>query len=212
MIAQPWNTHLSNFYCCWPPALRLLLRFGFGGGEQRDIGRQSNVTPSHPAIVWVRGNRPHRLAVTAGDGAAAGLRSLPCVDSPPLDQAPAKCPLLGVKRTCLFALHMSAYDPKRTFAKIGLRLRTFGVRYHETFDFFRIKGALRCKANNFLATTSINGSSGSFSFKTLRIRSNAVVISFIVSGPNVVPGIYFLIGIKPPAEIYASNPLCGIYA
>jgi hypothetical protein len=41
----------------------------------------------------------------------------------------------------------------------------------------------------FLATTSINGSSGSFGFKTLRIRSNAVVISFIVSGPNVVPGI-----------------------
>ena len=24
------------------------------------------------------------------------------------------CPLSGVKRTCLFALHMSAYDPKRT--------------------------------------------------------------------------------------------------
>jgi hypothetical protein len=25
-----------------------------------------------------------------------------------------QCPLLGVKRTCLFALHMSAIDPKRT--------------------------------------------------------------------------------------------------
>ena len=25
------------------------------------------------------------------------------------------CPLLGVKRTCLFALQMSAYDPKRTW-------------------------------------------------------------------------------------------------
>jgi hypothetical protein len=25
-----------------------------------------------------------------------------------------KCPLLGVKRTCHFALHMSAYDPKQT--------------------------------------------------------------------------------------------------
>ena len=24
------------------------------------------------------------------------------------------CPLLGVKRTCRFALQMSAYDPKRT--------------------------------------------------------------------------------------------------
>ena len=24
------------------------------------------------------------------------------------------CPLSGVKRTCLLALHMSAYDPKRT--------------------------------------------------------------------------------------------------
>ena len=24
------------------------------------------------------------------------------------------CPLLGVKRTCLFALQMSAFDPKRT--------------------------------------------------------------------------------------------------
>jgi hypothetical protein len=44
---------------------------------------------------------------------------------------------------------MSAYDPKRTLAKIGLRLSTFGVRYHETLDFFRITGALRCKANNF---------------------------------------------------------------
>src|SRR5262249_31763392 len=27
----------------------------------------------------------------------------------------AQCPLSGVKRTCLFALHMSAYDPKRTY-------------------------------------------------------------------------------------------------
>ena len=27
------------------------------------------------------------------------------------------CPLSGVKQTCLFALHMSAYDPKRTLAK-----------------------------------------------------------------------------------------------
>ena len=26
---------------------------------------------------------------------------------------------------------------------------TFDVRYHETLDFFRITGALRCKANNF---------------------------------------------------------------
>ena len=26
------------------------------------------------------------------------------------------CPLSGVKRTCLFALHMSAFDPKRTLA------------------------------------------------------------------------------------------------
>ena len=32
------------------------------------------------------------------------------------------CPLSGVKRTWRFALHMSAFDPKRTFAKIGLRL------------------------------------------------------------------------------------------
>ena len=32
-----------------------------------------------------------------------------------------ECPLLGVKRTCHFALHMSAYDPKRT---LGLRLAT----------------------------------------------------------------------------------------
>ena len=30
-------------------------------------------------------------------------------------QTCCKCPLLGVKRTCHFALQMSAYDPKRTF-------------------------------------------------------------------------------------------------
>ena len=44
---------------------------------------------------------------------------------------------------------MSAYDPKRTFAKLGYASGTFDVRYHETLDFFRIMGALRCKANNF---------------------------------------------------------------
>ena len=27
------------------------------------------------------------------------------------------CPLSGAKRTCRFALHMSAFDPKRTFQK-----------------------------------------------------------------------------------------------
>jgi hypothetical protein len=54
---------------------------------------------------------------------------------------------LRVKRTSAVALHMSAYNPKRTFTKIGLG--AFGVRYHETLDFFRIMGALRCEANNF---------------------------------------------------------------
>ena len=29
-------------------------------------------------------------------------------------------PLLGAKRTCLFALHMSAFDPKRTWAPSSL--------------------------------------------------------------------------------------------
>ena len=28
----------------------------------------------------------------------------------------SRCPLLGVKRTWLIALHMSAFDPKRTSA------------------------------------------------------------------------------------------------
>ena len=65
-----------------------------------------------------------------------------------LGDLPSQTMLLsGVKRTCHFALQMSASDPKRTFTKIGLG--AFGVRYHETLDFFRIMGALRCKANNF---------------------------------------------------------------
>jgi hypothetical protein len=38
----------------------------------------------------------------------------------------------------------SGHSPKLDYAS-----GTFGVRYHETLDFFRIKGALRCKANNF---------------------------------------------------------------
>jgi hypothetical protein len=32
------------------------------------------------------------------------------------------CPLLRVKQTWLFALHMSAYDPKRTSAELALGL------------------------------------------------------------------------------------------
>ena len=36
-----------------------------------------------------------------------------------------ECPLLGVKRTCRFALQMSAYDPKRTcFDSDGIGLTT----------------------------------------------------------------------------------------
>ena len=31
-----------------------------------------------------------------------------------------QCPLSGVKRTCLFALHMSAFDPKRTLSATRL--------------------------------------------------------------------------------------------
>jgi 5-enolpyruvylshikimate-3-phosphate synthase len=50
---------------------------------------------------------------------------------------------------------MSAYDTKETSAEhdrmpaFGKGLVTFGVSYHETFDFFWIKGPLRCKADNF---------------------------------------------------------------
>ena len=33
--------------------------------------------------------------------------------------------------------------------KLGYASGTFDVRYHETLDFLRITGALRCKANNF---------------------------------------------------------------
>ena len=62
------------------------------------------------------------------------------------------------------ALHMSAFGGKADIAdlsgcllmtqsghspKLGFASGTFGVRYHETLDFFRITGALRCKANNF---------------------------------------------------------------
>ena len=59
------------------------------------------------------------------------------------------CPLLGVKRTWRFALQMSAYDPKRTLAKIGLRLSFVWCSLSRDTRFLRIKGALRCKANNF---------------------------------------------------------------
>ena len=45
--------------------------------------------------------------------------------------------------TCLL-LTQSGHSPKLGFAS-----GTLSVRYHETLDFFRIKSALRCKANNF---------------------------------------------------------------
>ena len=38
------------------------------------------------------------------------------------------CPLSGVKRTCRFALHMSAYDPKRTCARLAYRHARRGFR------------------------------------------------------------------------------------
>jgi hypothetical protein len=46
------------------------------------------------------------------------------------DMATCGCPLLrsllGVKRTCLFAMYMSAYDPKRTSAGQGRRDELLG--------------------------------------------------------------------------------------
>ena len=72
---------------------------------------------------------------------------------------------IGPKRTFLFAPHMSAIGGKADMPllhrkcllmtqsghspKLGYALGTFGVRYHTALDFFRITGALRCKANNF---------------------------------------------------------------
>ena len=35
------------------------------------------------------------------------------------------------------------------FAQLSFASGTFGVRYHQALDFLGIKGALRCKANNF---------------------------------------------------------------
>jgi len=54
-------------------------------------------------------------------------------------------------RTYRVAPHMSAIGGKADMPspKLGYVSGTFGVRYHETLDFFRITGALRCKANNF---------------------------------------------------------------
>ena len=48
-----------------------------------------------------------------------------------------------VRCTCLL-MTQSGHSPK-----LGYALGTFGVRYHTALDFFRITGALRCKANNF---------------------------------------------------------------
>ena len=44
---------------------------------------------------------------------------------------------------------MFANNPNGQSPKLGYASGTFGVRYYETLDFFRITGALRCKANNF---------------------------------------------------------------
>ena len=38
---------------------------------------------------------------------------------------------------------------RRLSPNLGYASGTFDVRYHETLDFLRITGALRCKANNF---------------------------------------------------------------
>jgi hypothetical protein len=37
-----------------------------------------------------------------------------------VERAARLCPLLGVKRTSRFAPHMSAFDPKRTWAELRL--------------------------------------------------------------------------------------------
>ena len=85
------------------------------------------------ALVQINGRAPHafRLQWRAAKRRARaqfrmhappgmiGLRSV--VGCPLLAQSGhaelhCTCPLLGVKRTCPFALHMSAYDPKRTSA------------------------------------------------------------------------------------------------
>ena len=107
---------------------------------------------------------------------------------------------------------MSAYDTKETSAEhdrmsafVKKGLGTFGVSYHETFDLFWIKGPLRCKANNFFGYDLEQRVVGIF--KVVRIRSNAVVISFIVSGPNVAPEIYFLIGINPLEKSTPKSPI-----
>ena len=54
-----------------------------------------------------------------------------------------KAGIIRTKRSCLL-MTQSGHSPK-----LGYASGTFGVHYHQALDFFRITGALRCKAYNF---------------------------------------------------------------
>ena len=59
------------------------------------------------------------------------------------------CPLLGVKRTCLFALHMSANDPKRTWGLTrSMQLSRSSVKSILMLSWWECMGFLISRAND----------------------------------------------------------------
>ena len=59
------------------------------------------------------------------------------------------CPLLGVKRTCRFALHMSAFDPKRTWGLTrSMQLSRSSVKSILMLSWWECMGFLISRAND----------------------------------------------------------------
>ena len=109
-----------------PPGRRLHRPYSQGRETRRPAGPAGNESRTDHQPQDRQGARHYRAAVGAkprrrGDRIEVDL-SMSAIGTKRTSLVHRKCLLLGVKRTCLFALHMSAYDPKRTLGTSRLAL------------------------------------------------------------------------------------------
>ena len=118
------NSWKSSAFGAWaPPLSTLKLGTGSRGGAPKPGSHACSGFPAEAASARDTNQIGGGLFDSVALGIVAPRQKLRDYNLTPGGRRPRVCPLSGVKRTCGFALQMSAYDPKRALANLTASVR-----------------------------------------------------------------------------------------